>query len=114
MNLSAQQSSHANQKLRTLSARARSASSVLKALSHHNRLLILYLLTEHERTVGELEELLGVQQAMVSQQLARLRMEGLVSSRRDGRLIYYRIAKPDTVAFLRSLFVMFPEGDDEN
>ncbi len=113
MDLSTPQSGHSDHKLRKLSARARTASTVLKALSHHNRLLILYLLTERERTVGELEELLGVQQAMVSQQLARLRMEGLVSSRRDGRLIYYRIAKADTVTFLRSLFVMFPESEED-
>jgi DNA-binding transcriptional ArsR family regulator len=50
---------------------------------------------------------LGVQQAMVSQQLARLRMEGLVQTRREGRLIYYSLSNEKMTPFLDSLFGMF-------
>jgi len=102
----------ADRDLQKLSARAREASDFLKALSHHTRLIILCLLTEGEKTVGQLEESLGIQQAMVSQQLARLRLDGLVSSRRDGRMIYYSVTHPDTTTLLHFLFAMFPGTQD--
>ena len=73
-------------------ARAR-ASEFLKALAHELRLLILCDLLDGEKSVGELEALLYLRQSTVSQQLARLRLEGLVASaRRDGKTIYYSIA----------------------
>ncbi|EPE95780.1 ArsR/SmtB family transcription factor [Rhizobium grahamii] len=112
MHLPTPGSGMADRDLQKLSARAREASDFLKALSHHTRLIILCLLTDGEKTVGELEESLGIQQAMVSQQLARLRLDGLVSSRRDGRLIYYSVAHPDTTALLRFLLAMFPGKQD--
>ena len=64
---------------------AEEAASVMRALSNPSRLLILCQLAEAERTVGEIEVLLGLGQAYVSQQLARLREEGLVAATRDGR-----------------------------
>ena len=64
---------------------ARQASEFLKALSHESRLMILCLLMQQERSVTELEEILGIRQASVSQQLQRLRGERLVSTRRVGR-----------------------------
>ena len=71
---------------------AREASGLLKALAHEGRLLILCDLLHGEKSVGELEALLSRRRPSVSQQLARLRLEGLVSTRRDGRTIYYAIA----------------------
>lgn len=68
------------------------ATDFLKALAHEGRLMILCHLTLGERSVTELENLLSQRQAAVSQQLARLRLEGLVESRRDGKVIYYRLA----------------------
>ncbi len=112
MDLPTPRSGPADRDTQKLSARAREASDFLKALSHHTRLIILCLLTEGEKTVGQLEDSLGIQQAMVSQQLARLRLDGLVSSRRDGRLIYYSVAHPDTTALLQFLFAMFPGTQD--
>ncbi len=70
---------------------ARRASDFLKALAHETRLLLLCLLSEQERSVTELENLLSLRQPTVSQQLARLRLDGLVTTRRDGKTIYYRI-----------------------
>ena len=95
------------QELQKLAARAREASELLKALAHQTRLLILCILADEEKTVGEIENILGVQQAMVSQQLARLRMEGLVNTRREGRQVYYSVGQASTISLLDSLFGMF-------
>ncbi|MEG3660448.1 metalloregulator ArsR/SmtB family transcription factor [Celeribacter halophilus] len=67
------------------------ASQLLKALSHEGRLMILCHLVTGEKSVTELEELLSARQAAVSQQLARLRLEGLVTPRREGKAIYYSL-----------------------
>lgn len=87
--------------------RAGDAVTMLKALSHESRLYILCILCTSEKTVGELEEILQLPQAIVSQQLARLRADGMVESRRDGRQIYYSIANPmvqDVVDLLYRLY----------
>ena len=68
------------------------ASNFLKAISHEGRLMILCYLTSGEKSVTDLEDLLSARQAAVSQQLTRLRLEGLVVPRRDGKTIYYRLA----------------------
>ena len=79
--------------------KARSASNFLKAISHEGRLMILCHLVSGEKSVTELEDLISARQAAVSQQLSRLRLEGLVIPRRDGKTIYYRLAddKPERV-----------------
>jgi len=73
---------------------ARDASDLLKALSHESRLLLLCILAEKERSVGELETILSLRQPTVSQQLARLRYDNIVTTRRDGKTIYYSLANP--------------------
>lgn len=67
------------------------ASNFLKAISHEGRLMILCHLASGEKTVTELEDLLSARQSAVSQQLSRLRLEGLVTPRRDGKTIYYSL-----------------------
>jgi DNA-binding transcriptional ArsR family regulator len=71
---------------------AEAAARFLKAISHEGRLLILCHLAEGEKTVGALETLLALRQAAVSQQLSRLRHEGLVAARREGKTVFYRLA----------------------
>lgn len=71
---------------------AERTTAFLKSLSHPTRLIILCRLAEGKARVNELESTLGVPQAAVSKQLARLREEGLVSFVRDGRSIVYRLA----------------------
>lgn len=71
---------------------AMQASNFLKAISHEGRLMILCHLASGEKSVTELEDLLSARQAAVSQQLSRLRLEGLVTPRRDGKTIYYSLA----------------------
>lgn len=81
--------------LEELMANARDASDFLKALSHESRLLLLCLLAERDRSVGELEQILSMRQSAVSQQLARLRYDDLVTTRRDGKAVYYSLANDD-------------------
>lgn len=86
---------------------ARDASDFLKALGHDGRLLMLYHLCERDLTVTELEQLIMSRQAAVSQQLARLRHEKLVSTRRDGNQIIYSLADGrvrELVALIQRLF----------
>ena len=93
--------------LQSMMQKARKAADFLKALAHENRLVILCLLAERERSVTELEELLALSQATVSQQLARLRHEGLVETRRDGRAIYYSLADDTTRRFIQAIYDKF-------
>jgi DNA-binding transcriptional ArsR family regulator len=88
---------------------ARRASDLLKALSHENRLLLLCLLAERERSVSELEDILGLRQAAVSQQLARLRFDGLVQARREGKQVHYSLARDDVRRVIGVLHAMFCE-----
>lgn len=83
------------------------ASNFLKALSHEGRLLILCYLATGEKTVTELEELLAARQAAVSQHLSRLRSEGLVTPRRDGKTIYYSLADERSVKVLSVVYDLF-------
>ena len=99
--------SEVSPELHTLMQKARKASDFLKALAHENRLVILCLLAERERSVTELEGLLALNQATVSQQLARLRHEGLVETRRDGRAIYYRLGDETTRRFIQAIYDKF-------
>lgn len=86
---------------------AHMAADFLKALSHEGRLMILCHLLAGEKTVTELEHLLGQRQAAVSQQLSRLRAEGLVHTRRDGKAIHYAIADVRVGRMIALLYDMF-------
>ena len=76
-------------------------------MSHETRLVILCLLAEGERSVGEIEEILSMPQAAVSQQLARLRFDRLVRTRREGRTIYYSLANEQVTELMATLYGMF-------
>lgn len=95
------------EEVKMLFEQARAASELLKALSHETRLLILCLLTEGEKSVTELEETMSMPQATVSQQLARLRFDRLVSTRRDGRTVYYSIASDEVGNIINQLYELF-------
>ena len=86
---------------------AKRAAEFLKALGHEGRLMILCHLAAKERSVSELEELLSQRQAAVSQQLARLRLERLVVSRRDGKTIYYSLADGRARLMVEIIYDMF-------
>jgi DNA-binding transcriptional ArsR family regulator len=93
--------------LDTMAAAAREASAFLKALSHEARLMILCLLAEGEKSVSEIEQKLGLRQPAVSQQLARLRAHNLVDARRDGKSIYYSLARNEVRDVIESLHRAF-------
>jgi len=78
--------------LRQLHKHAAKAASLMKALGNESRLMILCTLGEGERSVSELNETIPLSQSALSQQLARLRSQGLVETRRDSQTIYYRLA----------------------
>lgn len=88
-------------------AQATAAAAFLKALSHEGRLMILCHLSSGEKSVTELEQLLDSRQAAVSQQLARLRLEGLVATRRDGKAIFYSIQDPKVLRTINLVYDMF-------
>jgi DNA-binding transcriptional ArsR family regulator len=86
---------------------AQAASEFLKALSHEVRLLILCFLIEGEKSVSEIEKMLKLRQPAVSQQLARLRAEGLVEARRNGKNIYYSVARTEVGDIIGALHDAF-------
>jgi len=79
------------------------ASQLLKAMASRNRLMLLCLMADSERSVGELADELELRQATVSQHLARLRQEGLVATRREGQTIYYSIADKAAAEIIKTL-----------
>lgn len=91
--------------------KAQLASAFLKAISHEGRLMILCHLVSGEKSVTELEELLAARQAAVSQQLSRLRLEGLVIPRRDGKTIYYKLADDRPKKMLETVYDLFCKDD---
>lgn len=98
---------HADQSFDQMLANAARASAFLKALAHEGRLMILCHLAEGEKSVTELEGLLASRQAAVSQQLARLRTEGMVTCRREGKTIFYALADQKvrpTIELIHALF----------
>jgi DNA-binding transcriptional ArsR family regulator len=90
-----------------LMGKARKASEFLKALSHESRLIVLCLLAERERSVSELEQILSLRQPTVSQQLARLRLDGLVTTRREGKAILYSLANEDVRRVIGVLYSIY-------
>lgn len=96
-----------------LGGRATEASSFLKALGHEGRLMILCHLSSGEKTVTQLENLLSSRQASVSQQLARLRLEGLVKYRREGKTIYYTLGDTKARKAIDLVYNMFCGGPQD-
>jgi ArsR family transcriptional regulator len=86
---------------------AKAAAAYLKTLAHEGRLMILCHLGSSEKSVSELEALLDLRQAAVSQMLARLRDEGLVTTRREGKVIYYSLADKNTAEVISLLYNLF-------
>ena len=93
--------------LENMAEKAKKASNFLKALAHENRLLILCMLAEGEKSVTEIEQALRLRQPAVSQQLARLRGDGVVEARRDGKNIYYSLARNEAREVIEALHRAF-------
>lgn len=92
---------------------AASAARLLRALANERRLMILCQLSGGERSVGELQPLIGVSQSALSQHLAVLRSDGLVATRRAGVSILYRISDPAAAQLMTTLAAIFCSQDVE-
>ena len=90
---------------------AQQAVGLLKLLGNEDRLLLLCELSQGECGVSELEQRLGIRQPTLSQQLAVLRADGVVSTRREGKNIYYAIAEPRVLHLLQTLHDLFCAGE---
>lgn len=97
-----------------LAPNARKATALLKALANEKRLLVLCLLSQGERAVGDLEAAVGLSQSALSQHLARLRADGLVATRRQAQTILYRLASADAKAVIDTLYALYcgPQRND--
>lgn len=93
--------------LAALQNAAASASSLLKVLANQDRLLLLCQMTQGDYCVSDLEQLTGVRQPTLSQQLTVLREENMVSTRREGKQIFYAIASKEAMAVMQTLYELF-------
>jgi len=92
---------------RELSKKCGEVSKILKMLAHNERLQILCSLATGEKTVGELEDFCGASQSLVSQYLSRMRAEGLLEARRDGKSVFYCISNPEVMKLLQAMHKIF-------
>ena len=99
--------------LEDMQSAADHACRLMKVLANPDRLLILCQLSQGERRVGELEALLGIVQPTLSQQLTVLRDEALVSTRREGKHVYYALSSPQALAVMRVLYEQFCVSEKE-
>lgn len=111
MKAAEQTEADAAEALGVLLTQATEVSNFLKVFGHDGRLMILCHLRTGAKSVTELENLLSSRQAVVSQQLARLRLEGFVSARRDGQTIYYSLLDPRVEQLVGFLTEMFCKDD---
>ena len=95
----------------SMRARSGEAARLLKALANEQRLRVLCLLAEGEQSVGQLNERVELSQSALSQHLAKLREEGLVATRREGKNIYYSLARPEVRQVIESLHSAFCAPD---
>lgn len=83
------------------------AARFLKSLAHRDRLKVLCGLLHEEQPVAAIEAMVGASQSAVSQHLARLKAEGILSARRDGRQVYYSISDPMVRDLIELLYQRF-------
>ena len=101
----------ASERLAELQRNAIRAAKLLKAMSNPARLVILCQLADGERSVGELERAVGLSQSGISQHLAVLRRECVVSSRRVRQTVLYSLASREVVAVMGTLYSVFCQPD---
>ena len=106
--------SHPTIDLATMQAAATNACALLKVLANPDRLLLMCQLSQGELSVGELEAQLGIRQPTLSQQLGVLRENDLVTTRRDGKNIFYSVASPQALAVMAVLYQQFCANTSED
>jgi DNA-binding transcriptional ArsR family regulator len=93
--------------LEQMQTAAGQACRLMKVLSNPDRLMILCQLAQTEMRVGEIEAKLGIEQPTLSQQLTVLRDEELVTTRREGKAIYYQVTSPEALKVIEVLYEQF-------
>ena len=93
--------------LEVMQRNAAKAEAMLKLLANAKRLMILCHLVKHEKSVGELAELVGLSQSALSQHLARMREQDIVETNKEGQMVYYRISNPEVEAILSTLYLIY-------
>lgn len=93
--------------LEVIQQAALAASGLLKVLANPDRLLLLCQMSQAEYCVSELEELTGIRQPTLSQQLTVLREEKMVNTRREGKQIFYSIASANALAVIKVLYELY-------
>ncbi len=97
-----------------LQSKAGAVEALLKSVGNRNRLIVLCELQKGERSVGTLQQALGLSQSALSQHLARLRMDGVVATRRQSQTIYYSLASEKVARLIGLLEKLYcaPEDSD--
>jgi len=98
-------------KLEKLESTAETVSDLMKVLANKTRLMVLCQLVDTEKSVGELARTIGIREQAMSQQLALLRKDGLVRTRRDGQTIYYSLARDDIRSLMEFLYKTYCDDD---
>jgi ArsR family transcriptional regulator, virulence genes transcriptional regulator len=93
--------------LESLQLKAGEAERLLKAMASRPRLMVLCELLKGERTVTALHEAVGLSMSAISQHLARLRADELVSTRRESQTIFYSLADPGATRILETLYSIY-------
>jgi len=107
MNLMAQPDAKSDMDLDLMQENASRASDLMKLLGHPHRLMILCELNQGECSVGELSDKIGIAQSPLSQHLARMRHEGVVTSRREAQTVYYSLAGREVGAVISLLYQLY-------
>jgi DNA-binding transcriptional ArsR family regulator len=95
-----------------MAEQAERASELLKAMSHPQRLRVLCLLVEGERSVGEINREIELSQSALSQHLAKLREEGLVTTRKEAQTVFYSLTTGPALEVIRTLHDVYCPGDN--
>lgn len=93
--------------LEAMQRNAARAEAMLKLLANAKRLMILCYLVKGERAVGELAGLVGLSHSALSQHLAKMRALAMVAARKEGQMVYYRLASPELEAILSTLYLIY-------
>jgi DNA-binding transcriptional ArsR family regulator len=96
-----------SERTETIKGNVDDATAFLKKLANRDRLLVACALVEGERSVRELEDLLGIRQPGLSQQLAELRAAGMIAGRKEGKAVFYRLSDPKVKALIGTMYELF-------
>ena len=99
--------------LEEMANHADETAEVLKSIANPNRLMILCALIEEEKTVSAINELVPLSQSALSQHLARLRAENLVSTRKERQTVHYSISDPRIVELMASLYELYCAPEEQ-